>query len=133
MAHELSLTQIATLTFYALAMTAGQIFFKLAALTSPPAGDFGSRLLGLARNGFFAAAIALYAVLAIMWVWILSFTPLSQAYLFVAIFRGTNFAAPRCWYWPRLCGPFVRSGVTRKRGFGLSHAARLDLGNCRCL
>ncbi len=94
MSHGLSPTQFATLTFYALAMTIGQILFKLAALASPPAGDFGSRLLGLARNGFCAAAIALYAVLAIVWVWILSFTPLSQAYLFVALaFALTPLAA----------------------------------------
>jgi drug/metabolite transporter (DMT)-like permease len=37
------------------------------------------------HNGFFIAAVVLYAALAIMWVWVLSFTSLSRAYPFVAI------------------------------------------------
>jgi drug/metabolite transporter (DMT)-like permease len=94
MADGLSLTQFVMLTLYAVAMAAGQILFKMAALKGPAADSFGNRLLGLTQNGFFAAAIVLYAALAITWVWILSFTPLSRAYLFVAIaFAITPVAA----------------------------------------
>jgi drug/metabolite transporter (DMT)-like permease len=39
----------------------------------------------LAGNGYFYAAFALYCTLSILWVWILTFTPLSRAYPFVAL------------------------------------------------
>jgi len=41
--------------------------------------------LGLAYNAYFLAALVLYAAYALLWVWILSFTPLSRAYPFVAL------------------------------------------------
>jgi drug/metabolite transporter (DMT)-like permease len=42
----------------------------------------------------FVLALVLYFALALVWVWILSFTPLSRAYLFVALaFALTPFAA----------------------------------------
>ena len=44
-----------------------------------------SRLIGLLQNGYFLAAVALYAALSVLWVWVLTFTPLSRAYPFVAI------------------------------------------------
>ena len=93
MNDRLSWLQISLLVTYAVAMAGGQILFKLAALRGPASGDFSERLGAMATNKFFAAAIALYAVLTLLWVWILSFTPLSRAYLFVALaFAITPFA-----------------------------------------
>ena len=93
MNDRLSWLQISLLVTYAVAMAGGQILFKLAALRGPASGDFSERLGAMAANKFFAAAIGLYAVLTLLWVWILSFTPLSRAYLFVALaFAITPFA-----------------------------------------
>jgi drug/metabolite transporter (DMT)-like permease len=86
MSASLSLSQALLLTTYALGMSVGQVLFKLAALQS--AGDNQKpveRLMGLWHSAPFIAALALYAALAILWVWILSFTPLSRAYPFVAL------------------------------------------------
>jgi drug/metabolite transporter (DMT)-like permease len=85
MADRLSLTQVLLLSTYAIAMAAGQVLFKMAALKAPAGGSVVDRLAALAQSGFFIGAIALYGLLAIAWVWILTFTPLSRAYLFVAI------------------------------------------------
>jgi drug/metabolite transporter (DMT)-like permease len=93
MTDRLSFTQILVLLLYAVAMAGGQILFKLAADRSGAAGSLGERLLGLAANPFFIAALVLYAALTIFWVWILTFTPLSRAYVFVALaFVLTPFA-----------------------------------------
>jgi drug/metabolite transporter (DMT)-like permease len=81
----LSLPQIMLLVFYAAAMACGQLLFKLAALRGAAAGGLGERLFSLAANRYFAAAVVLYAVLTLLWVWILTFTPLSRAYVFVAL------------------------------------------------
>jgi drug/metabolite transporter (DMT)-like permease len=43
------------------------------------------RLLDLVQDGYFLAALVLYAGFAVLWVWILSVTPLSRAYPFVAL------------------------------------------------
>jgi len=85
MAERLSFAQIALLTFYALAMTSGQILFKLAALRTASLGHVGESLLALLQNGFFLSAVFLYAGLTVLWVWILMFTPLSRAYVFTAL------------------------------------------------
>jgi drug/metabolite transporter (DMT)-like permease len=67
-------------------MSAGQLLFKMAALRyGAAAGGTAERLLALAGNVYFVAALALYAGYAVLWVWILSFTPLSRAYPFVAL------------------------------------------------
>jgi drug/metabolite transporter (DMT)-like permease len=85
MDERLSVTQIVLLVTYAIAMAGGQILFKLAALGIPPSGSLGARLLALAHSGSFAAAMVLYGALAVFWVWLLTFTPLSRAYVFVAL------------------------------------------------
>jgi drug/metabolite transporter (DMT)-like permease len=41
--------------------------------------------LALCYNLYFLSALVLYAGFALLWVWILSFTPLSRAYPFVAL------------------------------------------------
>lgn len=98
---HLSLTQLALLVAYAGGMVLGQVLFKLAALRAPVEGALSERLAGMMFNGFFAAALLLYAGLAVLWVWILSFTPLSRAYVFVALafavtplLGGLMFAEP---------------------------------------
>lgn len=94
MDERLSLAQIALLIAYAIAMTGGQLLFKLAAVNENAAGNAQSRLFGLVANGFFLAAVVLYVGLTVLWVWILTFTPLSRAYAFVALaFVFTPFAA----------------------------------------
>jgi drug/metabolite transporter (DMT)-like permease len=85
MKDSLSPAQIALLTGYAAAMTGGQLLFKVAALRAAAAASPGERLFAMLANGFFLAAVLLYAALAVLWVWILSFTPLSRAYIFVAL------------------------------------------------
>ena len=80
----LSLTQVALLCAYAAGMAGGQVLFKLASLRIG-AGPISQRLPELALNGFFLTALAAYLGLSVLWVWILSFTPLSRAYPFVAL------------------------------------------------
>lgn len=82
MTSGLSLAQIALLLAYAAGMAAGQILFKAAALQIA-AGP--SRILALLQSGPFVTAVVLYAALSVLWVWVLSFTPLSRAYPFVAV------------------------------------------------
>ena len=85
MNEGLSSAQIALLIGYAAAMTGGQLLFKVAALRAAAAASPGERLVAMLANGFFLAAVLLYGALAVLWVWILSFTPLSRAYIFVAL------------------------------------------------
>jgi drug/metabolite transporter (DMT)-like permease len=101
MSQSLSLTQIALLSFYAIGMAAGQMLFKLASLRTAPDGPLLERLGPLVMNWPFVTALAIYLALSILWVWILSFTPISRAYLFVAlsfaivpIFGAALFAEP---------------------------------------
>lgn len=82
---RLSLTQIGVLFAYAAGMAGGQLLFKLAALRFPAGAPWSERLLGLLHNGYFLTAVLLYAALSVLWVWVLSFTPLSRAYPFVAL------------------------------------------------
>lgn len=83
---RLSMAQIALLAAYAIGMAGGQVLFKMAALRYATGdGGTGERLLGLLQNVYFLSALVLYAAFAILWVWILSFTPLSRAYPFVAL------------------------------------------------
>jgi drug/metabolite transporter (DMT)-like permease len=82
---RLTLSQIALLVGYAGGMAGGQVLFKAAALRHDPDGPLGERLLSLVANVYFVGAIALYVALTVLWVWILTFTPLSRAYPFVAL------------------------------------------------
>jgi len=82
---RLTLSQIALLSAYAVGMSAGQVLFKLASLRYVAADTVGERLLGLVQNAYFLGAVILYAGFAAIWVWILTFTPLSRAYPFVAL------------------------------------------------
>jgi drug/metabolite transporter (DMT)-like permease len=85
MPNRLSIIQVALLSIYAVAMAGGQILFKLAALKISPGDIFAKQLIALVYNGYFSVAVVLYAILTVLWVWILSLTPLSRAYPFVAL------------------------------------------------
>ena len=85
MSDRLSLSQIVALVAYAAAMAGGQLLFKTAALRGAGDGPLGERMAGILLNGYFFVALILYAALTVLWVWILSFTPLSRAYPFVAL------------------------------------------------
>jgi drug/metabolite transporter (DMT)-like permease len=82
---RLSLSQVALLVVYAAGMTGGQVLFKAAALRYLPEAPIGERLVSLVANAFFLGAILLYVALTVLWVWMLTFTPLSRAYPFVAL------------------------------------------------
>ena len=74
---RLTLSQILLLTAYA-GEVAGQLLFKMAANSYGTANvGTGERLLALFCNLYFLSALVLYAGFAHLWVWILSFTPLS--------------------------------------------------------
>jgi drug/metabolite transporter (DMT)-like permease len=82
---RLALSQAALLLAYAAGMAGGQLLFKAAALRYASDAPLGERLLSLVQNVHFLAAIVLYVALTVLWVWILTFTPLSRAYPFVAL------------------------------------------------
>lgn len=84
MTERLNLGQIALLITYAAGMAAGQLLFK-AALRLGDGYPLPTRALLLLRNAPFIGAIVLYAALSVLWVWLLTFTPLSRAYPFVAV------------------------------------------------
>ena len=85
MNERLSSVQIALLAAYALAMAGGQMLFKLASARFAGDAPIAERALAVLQNGYFLAAVTLYFGLTVLWVWILSFTPLSRAYPFVAL------------------------------------------------
>ena len=85
MTERLSFAQIAILCAYAFGMAGGQILFKLAALRVLPERPFTEGVFALLHNGYFLLALAAYFALAVIWVWVLSFTPLSRAYPFIAL------------------------------------------------
>jgi drug/metabolite transporter (DMT)-like permease len=82
---RLSVSQVVLLFCYAAGMAGGQLLFKAAAVRFASEGPIGERLVGLLSNGYFLTAVALYAALTVLWVWVLSFTPLSRAYPFLAL------------------------------------------------
>jgi multidrug transporter EmrE-like cation transporter len=92
--ERLSLAQIGMLVLYALGMVAGQFLFKLAAGRDIAGTSLLERFFALLQNGYFLVGVALYFALTVLWIWILTFTPLSRAYPFVALaFAITPLAA----------------------------------------
>ena len=81
MSDRLSLSQVAALMAYA-ATTAGG---KTPALRGAGDGPLAERIAGFLLNGYFFVALILYGALAVLRVWILSFTQLSRAYPFLAL------------------------------------------------
>jgi drug/metabolite transporter (DMT)-like permease len=82
---RLALSQIALLLAYSTGMAGGQLLFKAAALRYIAGAPPAERWVGLVTNGYFVAAVGVYAVLTVLWVWILTFTPLARGYPFVAL------------------------------------------------
>jgi drug/metabolite transporter (DMT)-like permease len=111
MSASLSGAQIALLVAYAAGMAGGQLLFKAAALRMPAEGTMAERLLALASNGYFLAALALYLGLSLLWVWLLRFTPLSRAYLFVALSFALVPLAAAIAFGEPLSGRFVLGAI----------------------
>ena len=107
---RLSLAQIVLLGTYAVGMSGGQVLFKMAAQRFPASAVVGEQLTSLLGNTYFFAAFALYCALAVWWVWILTFTPLSRAYPFVAL----AFAIT-----PMLGGWLFDEPINLRLGFGI--------------
>jgi drug/metabolite transporter (DMT)-like permease len=82
---RLTLSQIALLLAYSGGMAGGQVLFKSAANGYVSEGPLHERIFSIVANGYFVGAILLYVTLTVLWVWILTFTPLSRAYPFVAL------------------------------------------------
>jgi len=83
-AISLSVTQVSMLVAYALGMSVGQLLFKAAAeQLGPVEGVVG--LLALFAKPIFLGAVALYGLLTLAWVWILTGVPLSKAYPFAML------------------------------------------------
>ena len=82
---RLTLVQVVLLGTYAVGMAGGQVLFKLAAQRFPASATAVEQLTSLLGNIYFFVAFAFYCALAVWWVWILTFTPLSRAYPFVAL------------------------------------------------
>ena len=72
------------LGIFALVLAAGQVFFKYSAsaLKGRPVTD---GFIELAQSPAFYAGVTLYGAATLLWVWILSRVPLSQAYPWVAL------------------------------------------------
>jgi len=83
--RHLSLATIAILLTYSVVLAGGQVLFKLAALRFTPAARWTDNVVSLALNPYLVIAVLLYALLSVVWVWVLTFVPLSIAYPFVAL------------------------------------------------
>ena len=77
-------SKVLLLVLYAFGMSAGQVLFKLSAQRAK-GGSAATFLLSLAANGYFVVAVVVYAVLTVLWVWLLTRVPLSLAYPFIAL------------------------------------------------
>ena len=80
----MKISSVLILAAYALGMTGGQLLFKASADGIKGLSGM-SLVIGLATNVWFIAAITLYMSLTVVWVWILTFIPLSRAYPFVIL------------------------------------------------
>jgi drug/metabolite transporter (DMT)-like permease len=67
----------------ALGMSAGQVFFKLAALSMPPI--HGNSLLLQILKPQLLTALLIYAFTTGLWLWLLRLVPLNRAYPFMAL------------------------------------------------
>lgn len=84
----MSTLQVIVLIAYSVGMSLGQLLFKYAALSLSSSGSVAlttGRLFQLGLNLYFLSAMLMYLGLSVLWVWILTFTPLSRAYPFVAL------------------------------------------------
>ena len=77
-------SDILILGLYALGMSVGQVLFKAVANIAHNATtkSFG---LALVTSELFYLAVALYGVLTMVWIWLLTRVPLSRAYPFAVL------------------------------------------------
>ena len=71
------------LVFYSLGMACGQLLFKISADRVRRGSVSEGFMAALFTNGYFIAAVTLYGLLTILWVWLLTSVPLSRAYPFI--------------------------------------------------
>ena len=69
---------------YAFGMAVGQILLKQASMACSISSQI-PLIKGLIGNGWLWAGLILYALLMLLWIWILSFIPLNRAYPFVML------------------------------------------------
>lgn len=81
----MSVVNVAMLAVYSLGLSFGQVLFKLAAEHSRPDGGAGTFILSLLTSWYFYLAVAVYGLLTVLWIWILTRVPLSSAYPFVGL------------------------------------------------
>ena len=67
-----------------LGIAAGQVLFKLGALTSNAVPE-GVSLVARYLNGYLVAAFAVYVVATVAWIYVLKTVPLNVAYPFMAL------------------------------------------------
>ena len=79
------LTDTLSVLLCVLAISIGQILFKLAATSSEPAGSVFGFALNAMRNPYLLCGLALYGVATIAWVWLLRSIPLDVAYPFMSL------------------------------------------------
>ena len=63
---------------YAATRAGGQLLFKTPAPRGAGDAPLAERIAGFLLKGYFFVALILYAALTVLWVWILSFTQLSD-------------------------------------------------------
>ena len=84
----MNFSQITLLLAYSIGMSLGQVLFKRASTElqgNQAASGVWHIFTSLVINPYFVAAMGLYILLTGVWVWILSFTPLSRAYPFMGL------------------------------------------------
>lgn len=92
---------IVSLALFTLLLSAGQVLFKKVglAIRGLPATDAMTVVL---RDPVLYAALALYGITTLLWIWILSRVPLSQAYPWVALGAGVVPLLGRYFFGERL-------------------------------
>jgi multidrug transporter EmrE-like cation transporter len=80
----MNVTNFICLSSFATLLAVGQLLFKRVGLSigGMPVAD---GLFAMARTPSFYGALSLYGVSTLLWIWILSRIPLSQAYPWVAV------------------------------------------------
>lgn len=73
-----------SLLAFTLLLAAGQLLFKKAGFELR-GGPLGAGVLRVLGSTAFYAALSLYGIATILWIWILSRVPLSRAYPYVAL------------------------------------------------
>lgn len=108
-AQASSVVNIAALSVFTIGLSAGQILFKRAGLAIHGL-PLASGLASLLHLPAFYAAGTLYAAATVLWIWILSRVPLTQAYPWVAVGMIIVPLAGRYWFDERV-GEFFWPGA----------------------